>query len=212
MKLPGLTTDQRYFEMLNTLAGRLVTASGLLGAALADPSRAPEIERRIKDVEHEADALVHEVDERVEGAFVTPMDREDIHALAHRLDDVIDMIDGTAWRVTMFKLGAPAPEPARRMADVLRNSTEELAEAVRDLRKGRSLAMRLRSVKQLEEESDALYHDAVAALFKGGHDAMHVIKWKELYDRLEETTDACKHTAELVQSVALKYGGFVRGG
>ena len=155
---------------------------------------------------------MHEMDERVEGAFITPMDREDILTLAHRLDDVIDLIDGTAWRVSMFHLGGPAPEPARRMADVLRNSTAELAQAVRDLRRGKSLAMHLRSVKQLEEEGDALYHDAVAALFAGGQNPLDVIKLKELYDRLEEATDECQHTAELVQSVALKYGGFVRGG
>jgi uncharacterized protein len=72
--------------------------------------------------------------------------------------------------------------------------------------------MHLRSVKQLEEESDALYHDAVAALFAGGQNALEIIKWKELYDRLEEATDECQHAAEVVQSVALKYGGFVRGG
>ena len=211
MRLPGLGTDQQYFTMLTGLAARLVTASNLLTEMFEDVRRAGELVPRIKDVEHEADRLVHEVDERLEGALVTPMDREDIHALTYRLDNVIDSIDGTAHRALLFHLEG-VPEDARRLADVLRNSTQQLAEAVRDIQKPKSLALHLRSVKHLEEESDALYHDAVAALFAGSHDALDVIKWKELYDRLEHATDECEHTAQVVQSIALKYGGFTRGG
>lgn len=212
MKLPGFGTDQQYFEMLTGVAARLVTASDLLGEAFADPKRAGEIVPRINEAEHEADRLVHELDERVGRAVVTPMDREDIHTLAHRLDDVIDLIDGTARRVGLFHVSGEVPVHARRLTEVLARSAEQLAEAVRDIRKGKTLSMHLRSVKQLEEEGDALYHDGVGELFAGGRDPLDIIKWKELYDRLEEATDECEHTAQLVQSIALKYGGFVRGG
>lgn len=212
MKLPGFTDDKRYFEMFTGLAVRVLTASDLLSKLFADPKRSGELVPRITEVEHEADRLVREVDERVEGAFMTPMDREDIHALAYRLADVIDLIDGTARRVVMFHVEGGVPEQARRLAEVVARSGEQLAEAVRDIRKDKALAMHLRSVKQLEEEGDALYHDGVAALFADGHEPLEVIKWKELYDRLEEAVDECQHTAQVVEGVALKYGGFARGG
>jgi predicted phosphate transport protein (TIGR00153 family) len=212
VKLPGFTADQRYFEMLAALGARLVAASDLLSKAFAEPGRIAEIVPRIKELEHEADRLVDEVEERLEGAFVTPMDREDIDILAHRLDDVIDRVDGTARRLVMFHVGGEVPEHARRLAEVLARAAEQLGEAVRDIRKGKSLSMHLRSVKLLEEEGDAIYHEAVAGLFAGGQDPLDIIKWKEVYDRLEEATDRCQHTAQLVQSVALKYSGFVRGG
>jgi uncharacterized protein len=212
MRLPGFTPDQRYFAMFTGLAVRVVTASDLLSKMFDDPGRVGELVPRIKDVEHEADRLMHELDERLEGAFITPMDREDIHTLAYRLDNVIDIIDGTARRVVLFHIDGPVPGHARQLAEVVARAGARLAESVRDIRKEKALSMHLRSVKQLEEEGDALYHDGVAALFAGGQDPLDVIKWKELYDRLEEAVDECEHTAQVVQSVALKYGGFTRGG
>jgi predicted phosphate transport protein (TIGR00153 family) len=208
MRLPGFTADKRYFDMFSGLAARVVTVSDLLSKIFDDPRRADELVPQIKDVEHEADRLMDEVDDRLDRAFITPIDREDIHTLAYRLDNVIDLIDGTARRVVMFHISGTAPEHARRLAEVVARSAGRLAEAVRDIRKEKALSMHLQSVKQLEEEGDALYHDGVAMLFDGRHDPLDVIKWKELYDRLEEATDECQHTAQLVHSVALKYGGF----
>jgi uncharacterized protein len=212
MKVPWFTTDQRYFEMFTGLAVRVVTVADLLSKMFEDLGRAGELVPRIKDVEHEADRLMHELDDRLDRAFITPIDREDIHTLAYRLDNVIDIIDGTARRVILFHIEGAAPDHARRLAEVVARSGEQLAEAVRDIRKEKALSMHLKVVKQLEEDGDALYHDGVAVLFDGGHDPLDVIKWKDLYDRLEEATDECQHTAQMVQSVALKYGGFKRGG
>jgi uncharacterized protein len=212
MRLPGFTIDQRYFEMFTGLAVRVVTASDLLSKVFDDPGRVADLVPRIKDVEHEAHRMMHEVDERLDGAFITPMDREDIHTLAYRLDNVIDLIHSTARRVVLFHISGAVPEHARRLAEVVAKASERLAEAVRDIQKHKLLAIHLQAVKQLEEEGDTLYHDGVAALFAGGQDPLDVIKWKELYDGLEGATDACQHTAQVLQAVALKYGGFARGG
>jgi uncharacterized protein len=212
VKLPGFRTDTRYFEMLTGLAARIVTAADLLSKVFADPSRVGDLVPRIKDVEHDADRLMRDIDERLERAFITPMDREDIDSLAYRLDSVIDRIDGTARRVVLFHVEGAVPKHAQRLAEVVARSGERLGEAVRDIRKEKALSMHLRSIKQLEEEGDALYHDGVAELFAGGHDPLDIIKWKELYDRLEATTDECQHTAQVVHSVALKYSGFTGPG
>ena len=212
LNLLGLTSDRRYFEMLNELAARVVTSAELLDELIADTSRAAELVPRIKDVEHAADRLMSELDEHLGGAIVTPMDIEDIHALGSRIDGVLDLIDGTARRVLWFHIDAIAPEHARRLADVVAKSTELLAEAVGAIQKGKALSMHVRSVRQLEEEGDALYHDGIAELFGGRYDPLDVIKWKELYDRLEDTTDECQHVAQLVQRLAFKYGGAGGGG
>lgn len=207
MKLPGFRTERRYFEMLNALATRVVRAGHMLDELFTDTSRAGEIVPRIKDVEHDADRLMAEVDGQLEDALITPMDPDDIHTLANRLDAVIDMIDGTARRVRWLHVDGAAPEHARRLADVVARSGEALAEAVRAIQQKRALTMHVHTVRLLEEEADSLYHDGIAILFDRRRDPLEVIKWKELYDRLEDTTDECQHTAQMVQRLAIKYGG-----
>ena len=207
VKLLGFPNEKQYFEMLNELAARAVTAAGLMSDLFADTSRVGEIVPRIKDIEHEADRLMTDVDEHLARALVTPMDVEDIHTLANRIDGVIDLIDGTARRVLLFHVDGVTPEHARRLAVIVATSGGILAEAVGAIRKEKALSMHVRSVRQLEEEGDALYHDGVAALFDQRHDPIDVIKWKELYDRLEDTTDECQHVVQLVQRLAYKYSG-----
>ena len=207
MKLLGFPNEKQYFEMLNELAARAVIAAGLMSDLFADTSRVGELVPRIKDIEHDADRLMTRVDEQLARALVTPMDVEDIHALANRIDGVIDLIYGTARRVILFHIVGAAPEHARRLAAIVATSGGILAEAVGSIRRPKALSMHVRSVRQLEEEGDALYHDGVAALFDRRHDPLDVIKWKELYDRLEDTTDECQHVVQLVQRLSYKYGG-----
>ena len=207
VKLLGFPNQTQYFEMLNELAARAVTAASLMSDLFADTSRVGELVPRIKDIEHDADRLMADVDEQLARALVTPMDVEDIHALANRIDGVIDLIDGTARRVLLFHIVGAAPEHARRLAAIVATSGGILAEAVGSIRRPKALSMHVRSVRQLEEEGDALYHDGVAALFDRRHDPLDVIKWKELYGRLEDTTDECQHVVQLVQRISYKYGG-----
>ena len=207
VKLLGFPNEKQYFDMLNELAARAVTAARLMSDLFADTSRVGELVPRIKDIEHDADRLMTDVDEHLARALVTPMDVEDIHALANRIDGVIDLIDGTARRALLFRIVGPAPEHARRLAIIVATSGGILAEAVGAIRKAKALSMHVRSVRQLEEEGDALYHDGVAALFSRGRDPLDVIKWKELYDRLEDICDECQHVVQLAQRISYKYGG-----
>ena len=128
---------------------------------------------------------------RLDRSFVTPLDREDIHGLATALDNVVDLMDGTARRAQMFNL-TDRREPMKQLAAVLVEATVLIKEAVHKVRQPAEVARIGRAIKTLEEQGDALYSDAVAALFKGTPDALEVIKWKELYDNVEHALDECE--------------------
>src|SRR6478672_13879575 len=152
--------DEQFFDMFNQLAGHLRTSAQLLDQLFAEPNRTTELVKQIKDVEHSADQLTLTISTRVDKSFITPIDREDIHLLASRLDDVIDRLDGTARRVVMLHINE-VREPAKRMASVICQAAEHIAIAVTAIRKPSEVATQTAAIKLLEEEGDALYHDAV---------------------------------------------------
>ena len=195
--------DEQFFPMFEELAKRLSASAGLLAELFADPGRLPELVQKIKDVEHEADGLTHDLIVRIDKSFVTPLDREDIHLLASRLDDVIDVIDGVARRAQMFHVREFRPEAAR-LADVLRRAAQILAASVGNLKKPKMILAETGRLKKLEEEGDAIYHEAIGALFQGSPDPLEVIKWKELFDKLEDAVDLCDDAWNVVESIALK--------
>jgi predicted phosphate transport protein (TIGR00153 family) len=160
----------------------------------------------IKRLEHEADGLTHEVINRLDRSFITPLDREDIHMLASRLDDIIDRLDGAARRFQIFRPG-PAPPGAGLLADVIVRSTEQLLEAVKVLDGGKAPVVidACTRVKQLEEEGDATYHEWLGRLFDEERDPVNLIKWKEIYDTLEKTLDQAEDAANVLESIAIKH-------
>jgi predicted phosphate transport protein (TIGR00153 family) len=195
--------DEQFFDLFNQLARHLQTTAQLLDQLFAEPQRTTELVRQIKDVEHQADALTLTINQRIDKSFITPIDREDIHLLASRLDDVIDRLDGTARRVVMLHIDE-VREPARQMAGVIRQASGFIAEAVMSIKKPSDVAMFASKIKALEEEGDTLYHDAVGALFAGKPDPIEVIRWKEVYETLEMAIDQCMGVANAVQSISLK--------
>ena len=199
--------DEHFFDMFAQLAKRITRSAQLLRELFTHPSRLEEFETAIKDVEHEADELVHDVNRRIDTSFVTPLDREDIHLLATRLDNVVDLIDGTARRATMFRI-TETRQPALGLTDVLVRAGEIIEQQVRDIKKPQAVAEHGRRIKKLEEEGDALYHHAVGELFDrtNGHapDPIEIIKWKELFDKLEEAMDECEDVSNVLESIALK--------
>ena len=195
--------DEQFFDMFAQLAQRITTSTTLLHEMLGAPERIHEYESRIKDVEHEADQLVQQVNTKIDTSFVTPLDREDIHRLATRLDNVVDLIDGTARRAVMFRITETRPA-ALKLAEVLVRAGRTIEEQVRDIKKPKAVVECGRRIKLLEEEGDALYHAAVGELFDGTPDALTVIKWKELYDKLEEALDECEDVSNVLESIALK--------
>jgi hypothetical protein len=159
--------------------------------------------RAIKDVEHKADVLTSTINQRIDKSFVTPIDREDIHMLASRLDDVIDLIDGAARRFEMLHIDV-VKEPARSLARVLVDAATHIQTGVSAIRETKRVTEQAAHIKRLEEEADAIYHAAVGDLFGGHPDPLDVMKWKEMYDTLERATDSCMGVAQVLQSVALK--------
>jgi uncharacterized protein Yka (UPF0111/DUF47 family) len=195
--------DEQFFDLFNQLAGHLATSAKMLNTLFAEPHRVVDHVKAIKAEEHKADLLTAAIIQRIDKSFVTPFDREDIHNVASSLDDVIDLIDGTARRFEMFHI-AVVRSPAVPLAGVLLRAADEIKGAVEGMRKPAIVNKHVVAIKKCEEEGDALYHDAIGALFSGQPDPIDVIKWKEMYDTLEETIDSCMGVAQALQSLSLK--------
>jgi len=198
-----LPRDEQFFDLFNQLAEHLKTTARLLDELFAQPANTTDLVRQIKDVEHLADQLTHSINVRIDKSFITPIDREDIHLLASRLDDVIDRLDGTARRVVMLHINE-VREPAKQMAHVIRRAADLIAQAVVAIKKPSEVSNYASQIKQLEEEGDALYHEAVGALFAGKPDPIEVIRWKEVYETLETAIDQCMGVANAVHSISIK--------
>ena len=198
-----LPRDEQFFDLFNQLAGHLKTAAVLVDRLFAEPHNTAELVKEIKDVEHQADVLTLSINTRIDKSFITPIDREDIHQLASRLDDVIDRLDGTARRVVMLHINE-VREPAKQMAHVIVQASEHIATAVIAVKSPSQVSKQVAEIKRLEEEGDAIYHDAVGALFAGTPDPLEVIRWKEVYETLEIAIDQCMGVANALQSISIK--------
>ena len=195
--------DEQFFDLFDQLTAHLTQTARMLAELFNDPQHVGEHVRAIKEVEHRADALTLTIYQRIDKSFVTPIDREDIHVLASRLDDVIDLLDGTARRFEMLHIEV-VKEPARQLARVLVDAAEHIQSGVSSIRQTKLVSEQVAEIKKLEEEGDALYHSAVGALFAGHPDPLDVMKWKEMYDTLERATDSCMGVAQVLQSISLK--------
>ncbi|MCU0621073.1 MAG: DUF47 family protein [Gemmatimonadales bacterium] len=203
-----LPRDEQFFQLFSELATRAVETARLLGELFsADGERSGYLIDTIGRLEREADQVTHDVLTRLDRSFITPLDREDIHLLAQSLDNVIDRLDGIARRTRIFRVGT-APRGAVLITDVIHRAAIQLQAAVRELgvERGDGVLAACREVRRLEEEGDALYHEWMEQLFADPQDPYTVMKWKELYDKLENTLDACEDVANTLESVAIKHG------
>jgi len=200
-----LPREEEFFDLFTEVATRNKEAAQHLRELFEAPPdrRTPHVEA-IKRLEHEADQVTHEVVSRLDRTFITPLDREDIHQLASDLDDVMDAIDGTARRTQIFRLGV-APPGVRQLVEVIQRMVAALGEAVGRLKKGDDVLRYCVEAKQLEEEGDAIYHEALGQLFEKERDAIELIKWKEIYDNLEGTLDQAEDVANVVESITIKH-------
>lgn len=196
--------DEQFFAMFGELSARLTASAALIDQLFKNPGRLSEHVARIKEVEHEADTITYEIITRLSKTFVTPLDREDIHLLASRLDNVIDLLDGAARRAAMFKITEARPA-AGSLTEILVEAAACIGVAVADIRKPRVVVEQNRRVKRLEERGDSVYQEAVGALFEGKPDPLEVMKWKEMLDKLEDALDACEDVSNMLESIALKH-------
>ena len=196
-----------FFDHFERHAEKTVEAARLLRAMLRNPVDLADQARRIKELEHEGDVITHRAVEMLHRTFITPIDRGDIHRLASRLDDVLDLIDATSERVWLYAIET-ADQDACDLADVLVNAATEVSRAMlglRDLRNHDALLQVCMEINRYENEGDTLLRRAVARLFRDCADPLHVIKWKDIYEFLEDAIDRCEDIANVVEGVALEY-------
>lgn len=158
---------------------------------------------RLKEVEHEGDLVTHELFERLNGTFITPIEREDIHGLASTLDDVLDEVESIAARFVLFGVTQPTPE-AVAMARLVAQCGAQIEQAVTHLKDFKNIMTFSIEINRLENEADTISRNATARLFTGNHDPIDVIRWKELYGLLEAATDRSEDVANVIESIVLK--------
>lgn len=197
----------QFFDLFEQHAQRTRGAAGLLVQMVREPCDLEQMAERVKGVEHLGDEITHTVIERLHQTFITPMDRDDIHRLISRMDDVLDLVWASAERIWLYRLKRMEPEMVQ-LADVLLRATGEMGSAargLRDLRDRKTLIAHCTEINRLENEGDAILRRAVARLFEDGSDPIHVIKCKEIYDNLENAIDRCEDVANVIEGVALEY-------
>jgi predicted phosphate transport protein (TIGR00153 family) len=195
--------DSQFYDLFAQVASRMSGSANLLHELFKDPNKLEQNVAQIKTLEHEADNLTHDTIDRINRTFVTPFDREDIHALAGHLDEVVDLIDGTARRFTIFHI-KESRQHGVILSEVLLRATRAIEDTVRKMKDPKVVTAANRQLKMLEEEGDAVYHEAMETLFSSTTDAIEVMKWKELYDKLEDAIDQCEDVGNTLQSIALK--------
>jgi hypothetical protein len=159
--------------------------------------------RRLKDLEHDADLVAHELFERLNRTFITPLEREDIHDLGSGLDDVLDAVEAIGSRIVLFRIQHPTPE-ARQLALILAKCGAQIERAVDHLKDLKNLMSFTIELNRLENEADAISRQAVADLFDGSHEVLDVMRWKEIYGRLEGAADKCEDVANTIEAIVLK--------
>ena len=199
-----LPRDERYFDRFTDMAVRIHESARILNGFFGGEAPVARVADQIKRLEHECDEISHEILRGIDRTFITPIDREDIHQLAVRLDDVIDLIDGTVRRLVLFKISEPTAV-SRPLSQTIVQITAEMVEAVSALRKQKGVVEHCIRMKQLENQGDVAYHEAVASLFAGQIDPIEVIKWKDIYENMEGCIDQAEAVAHVLESVVLKH-------
>src|SRR5436305_15132777 len=195
--------DRVYFDLFEEAGQNIFAAAELLDRLLLDYPDNAHLARDILNCEHEGDRITHDIIDRLNHTFVTPIDREDILALASALDDIVDYTEEVADYLGLYKIEAPMDQ-AIRLARVLRDAARQIAEAIPRLRAFRDISHYTVEINRLENEGDRIVREAVASLFDGGIDPMVVIRWKDLFERLEEAIDAAEHVANILEGIVIK--------
>ena len=195
--------DREFFDLFEEAAANVVHGADLLDQMLAHYPDRKDLARDIVICEQEGDRIAHDIHHRLNSTFVTPIDREDILELTSDMDDIIDLIDEVADYLGLYKIEAPM-EQAQRMAHILVQATRQIAEAMPRLRTFQDLSHFTVEVNRLENDGDRTSRHAIASLFDNGIDPMVVIRWKDIFERLEEAIDACEHVANTLEGIVIK--------
>jgi hypothetical protein len=195
--------DREFFDLFEEAGGNILRAAALLEEMLDDYPERNELAREILICEQDGDRITHDLIQRLNHSFVTPIDREDIHELASKLDDVVDLTEEVADYLGLYKIEAPMVQ-AQQLAKVLHACARQIAEAMPRLRGFKDMSHYTVEINRLENDGDRICREAIASLFDNGIDPMVVIRWKDLFERLEEAIDACEHVANILEGIVIK--------
>jgi hypothetical protein len=198
-----LPRETKFFELFVDMAKNIEGAAQQLVEMLREYDNVPERVSAIKDKEHLGDQMTHDLFTRLNKTFITPIDREDIHELASKMDDVLDMIDAASSRMVIYKIDKPTPD-AIRLAELIHSASMTLVKALAVLEKHDHILDHCIEINRLEHEGDRVSRIAIGRLFDDGNDPFYVIKWKEIYEVLEKAIDKCEDVANVIETVVVK--------
>jgi len=200
-----LPKEDEYFVFFGQMGAKIEEASNIL-VEMMDHGREDfgAYTKRIKDVEHECDQITHKMTTKLNKSFITPFDREDIYTLSVALDDICDYIDAGARAIMMYNI-YEVNDHAKDLAKVIQRLAVQISAAVSMLKNPKEINAHFVEIHRLENEADEIYFRGIGELFKNASDPIHVIKWKELYEILENATDRCESVANIIESIVLKH-------
>jgi predicted phosphate transport protein (TIGR00153 family) len=204
-----LPREESFFDFFEQHADVLVRGTATFAKLFEPNADIPAITRQVRELEHEADSITHKCVEALHKTFITPIDRDDIHRLITRLDDVMDFVEAAAERITLYELKEMTSD-AHDLSDVLVRAAKDVQVAckgLRNLKDARTILSKCIDINRLENEADEVLRRGVARLFKDHKDdPIYVIKWKEILENLETATDRCEDVANTIEGVVLEHG------
>jgi predicted phosphate transport protein (TIGR00153 family) len=204
IKLPRLMPkEEKFFALFKDSAKNLLEGAKALKDLVNNYQEVEEKVRRIKEIEHKGDDIIHEIIDKLNKTFITPLDREDIHLIASELDDVLDAIEGISSRLLNFKIKQPTPA-CIRLVEIIYQGVVQIEKAVSDLEHFDNLHPFCVEINRLENEADGISQRMVAQLLDEEPDWRTAIKWKEIYSRLETAADHCENIAVAIEAVVMK--------
>lgn len=204
MRIRLIPSEKVFYDLFDRSADNLLEAAHAYREMVTNYTEAARVHANIAELEHRGDEITHEIVKRLNTTFVTPIDREDIHQLATDLDDVLDLIEAAADNLILHNIEKPTPE-ALAQAETLVKIVESVSQALHHLRDFKRLEPYWVDIHKLETEADRVYRRAIAQLFSGEHKAMDVLRWKEIYEDVEQATDACERVANRLEAIFLKH-------
>ncbi len=201
--MPLIPREMKFYELFREQASNIHKAGQMLVNLFENYQDVEKHVAEIKFAEHKGDQLTHELMMKLNQTFITPFDREDIHALGSALDDVMDLVDAAASRLITYKISAVTPG-AQQLAKIILHGTEIVNKAISELERPNQILDYCQQIQEIEEEADRIKGECVGRLFEDSANPVEVIKWKEMYEVLEAATDKCADVANVLETVVLK--------
>lgn len=200
--------EEKFFDLFEELAAKIQEGAKFFLEIAERHDFSAENISKLKQIEHEADSITHTTYEKMHKTFLTPLDREDIYDLVNKMDSVIDMIEASALRLHLYKVKKPSDaviELAKILVKAI-NKIKIIVHAMRDMKNARMILDACVEINTLENDGDVVLRTSIAELFENEKDVFELIKWKEIYERLEEATDVCEDVSNIAEGIVLKHG------